>query len=358
VPALQADARSGAGGPEGPRARPRGWLRRAIAIAVALALCALVFRGVDWHGLLAELGHADLRLVGLAILLNLTLNSWARAARWRCLLGPLPHQGRAPGVVELAMLLFASQTVSTLLPARAGDALRVIEPRRRHGYSVGGLVAVHLVEKLLEVVVFALAAAAVAVALGDAAPPAVRRALWIFAAAVAAAVPLAWWLSIASPRAGGVRAALGRGAGRLSPRLAAGLSGFLLRLGEALALLRAPRVWGRALAFSVLNDVADACMIGACLAAVGLHPPVAASFLALIALNVAITFPSTPGQLGVLEAGVVVALTALGAEKGAALAAALLYHASHLVPVTLLGLVELARMGSGATASPAAADEP
>lgn len=337
--------------PAAPRPRLPGWLRRALALAAAAAVCWLVFRSVDRERLLGALAHADLRLFALAVLLNVTLNAWARAMRWKVLLQPLPRTGPAPGTVELAMLLFASQTVSTLLPARAGDALRVIEPHRRHGYSLGGLVAVHLVEKLIEIAVFALLAVPVALTVAAPAPAAVRGALWGFCAVVAAAVAVAWRVAGASPRAGGVRETLVRLAGRLSPSFSARVEAFFGRLGEALALLRARRVWTRALGWSLLNDLADACMIGACLAAVGLHLPAGAWLLVLIAVNVAIAFPSTPGQIGVLEAGAVLSLASLQVDQGAALAGALLYHASHLVPVTLLGLVELLRVGAGARAA-------
>lgn len=334
-----------------PRPRVPGWLRRALALAAAAVICGLVLRGVDREQLLGALAHADLRLVGLAVLLNVTLNAWARALRWKVLLQPIPRTGPAPGTVELAMLLFASQTVSTLLPARAGDALRVIEPHRRHGYSLGGLLAVHLVEKLIEVAVFALLAVPAALTVAASAPPAVRGALWGFVAVAAAGVVLAWRVAGTSPRAGGVRATLVRLAGRLSPSFSRRLESFLTHLGEAIGLLRARPVWTRALGYSLLNDLVDACMIGACLAAVGLHLPPGAWLLVLIAVNGAIAFPSTPGQVGVLEAGAVAALASLQVDPGAALAAALLYHASHLVPVTLLGLVELLRVGAGARAA-------
>ena len=326
-------------------ARVTPWLRRGLVLAAAVAACVLVLRRVDQDQLLSALAAADLRLVGLAVLLNLTLNTWARARRWKCLLEPLPRTGPAPGTLDLAMLLFASQTVSNLLPARAGDALRVVVPQRRYGFSFGGLVAVHLVEKLIEVAVLALLAAPIALAAGPTSSPAVRRALLIFCAVVAVAVALVWRAAGPLPGATGPWAWLVRACGHISPSLSGALEQFLTRLGEALSLLRAPRTWTRALAWSLLNDLADACMIGACLAAVGLHLSVAAWFLVLVAVNVAVAFPSTPGQIGVLEAGAVLSLASMQVNEGAALAAALLYHASHLVPVTLLGLVELLRLG-------------
>jgi uncharacterized membrane protein YbhN (UPF0104 family) len=58
-------------------------------------------------------------------------------------------------------------------------------------------------------------------------------------------------------------------------------------------------------------------------------------------VNVAIAIPSTPGQVGVFEAGAVIVLGTLGVGRSEALAFALLYHAVHVLPVTALGLLGL-----------------
>ena len=51
--------------------------------------------------------------------------------------------------------------------------------------------------------------------------------------------------------------------------------------------------------------------------------------------------PATPGHIGVLEAGAVVALTTSGVAAEPALAFALVYHAVHLVPGTILGVLAI-----------------
>jgi uncharacterized membrane protein YbhN (UPF0104 family) len=79
-------------------------------------------------------------------------------------------------------------------------------------------------------------------------------------------------------------------------------------------------------------------MIGLCLSAVGIQLGPAAWCFVLLALNLAIAVPSTPAQVGVLEAGVVVALLAFGVPQTAALAFALLYHAAHVLPTLAIGL--------------------
>jgi uncharacterized protein (TIRG00374 family) len=110
---------------------------------------------------------------------------------------------------------------------------------------------------------------------------------------------------------------------------------------QALRAVHARRSWTRSLAWSVLSDVTDLALIGLCARALGIDAPPTAWALVLISVNLAILLPSTPGQIGVLEAGAVVALTAFGVPTAPAVAFALAYHAVHFVPSTALGLLGL-----------------
>jgi uncharacterized membrane protein YbhN (UPF0104 family) len=106
-------------------------------------------------------------------------------------------------------------------------------------------------------------------------------------------------------------------------------------------MVHARRSWVRSLAWSVLSDTIDLVLVALCLRALGIHLPPTAWALVLLSVNFAILLPSTPGQVGVLEAGAVVALTIAGVAPAPALAFALVYHAVHLVPTTALGLLGL-----------------
>ena len=84
--------------------------------------------------------------------------------------------------------------------------------------------------------------------------------------------------------------------------------------------------------------VADAVLIWVVLRAVGVAPDPAAPLLVLLGVNLAVALPSTPGQVGVLEAGAVGALALLHVPPEPAMAFAILYHLVQFVPVTLAGL--------------------
>src|SRR5205807_5501845 len=83
--------------------------------------------------------------------LHAALPIFAQTRRWQALLEPIPHRQRA-SFFDLVRVSFASGAVSTLLPARAGEAMRVIELKRRRGYPAGALIAAQLAEKGIQAI--------------------------------------------------------------------------------------------------------------------------------------------------------------------------------------------------------------
>jgi hypothetical protein len=263
------------------------------------------------------------------------------------LLSALPHDAPV-GLFELASIHFASSAAHNLLPAPAGEVLRTVQLKRRHGYAVGVLVAAQLIEKVVEALGLGIGTLVVA-SLGGL-PRGLDASMYAFAAlgaggaAIALIVGWRWKLS-AAPYA--VTDGL-----PFRAALHAHVANFFRRLGEGMHQLRSPSVWARALVWSILSDVGNALTVGLCLAAVGITLPLAAWFLVMLVARAAGLVPSTPGQFGVQEAGVVVALGLVGVDHNRALAVALLHHMAHFVPVTLVGLVELRRQWVPRTVTP------
>ncbi|MFT3775010.1 MAG: lysylphosphatidylglycerol synthase transmembrane domain-containing protein [Minicystis sp.] len=312
--------------------------------AGVVVLCVLLARRLDLDRLLLALKEADVRLVVLAGIVNLTINTAARVGRWHALLDPLPHTGSGARRTELAALYFASQAASNLLPARAGEALRVVHLHRRHGYDVSGLVAVQLLEVLVGAVTLG-AFTLPMVPLGQA-PASLSAPIVIFALAGPVGMILLVWLARIMPGRAEGEAAIAAEAARTSfpARVFAAVRGIVWRMVEAVRQIHAPRVWARSLAWSVLSDISDVIMIGLVLAAVGVHLSPARWAVIYAAINLVLLLPTTPAQLGVLEVGAVAALRAFDVDEHAALAFALLYHASHVIPPTVVGALFLPRL--------------
>jgi uncharacterized protein (TIRG00374 family) len=311
------------------------WL---VPAAIFAALAWLIVRKIDGHEFAQALRLADWRLVAGAGILAGTLCMGGLILRLYTLLSALPH-GTPVGLAELASIHFASSAAHNLLPAPAGEVLRTVQLKRRHGYSVGVLVAAQLIEKVVEAL--GLGIGTLVVASMGGLPRGVDVSLYAFAALgaggaiVALVVGWRWQLSDA-PYASADALPFGA-ATRVH------VANFFRRLGEGMHQLRSPSVWARSLVWSIMSDVANALTVGLCLMAVGVTLPLAAWFLIMLVARAAGIVPSTPGQFGVQEAGVVVALGLVGVDHNRALAVALLHHMAHFVPVTLVGLVELRR---------------
>jgi uncharacterized membrane protein YbhN (UPF0104 family) len=321
--------------------RPVAWLRWGFTLLL-LALLAVLLHEVNLARVLEALGRADARLVAAAALINLTLNTVARVCRKRTMLESLPRPGDGVGFGELVSLFFAGFAGNNLLPARAGDVLLAVQLNRRHRYPLGSLAAAHIGEKAIEILSLWIVALPVALLVRPLKLLSVP--FYGFVAAgfcgFAALLSLSRRPSAAAPPRPLATAAHG---GAALASLRQRLSGFGERWTETFAMLRAPRVWARALGWSCVSDGFDLAMIGLCLAAVGISASLAVWGLVLVVVNIAISVPSTPGQLGTLEAGAVGALAVAGVPQSEALAFALLYHAAHFVPITLVGLFELRR---------------
>jgi uncharacterized membrane protein YbhN (UPF0104 family) len=290
-------------------ARPR-WPLRAAGWLIAAAVLFVAARRIDFRALGAALRGTAWGWVVLAAICNVVGNTLARVRRWQALLEPVPHRQRA-SFLDLVRVSYASGAVSNLLPARAGELVRVVELKRRRGYPAGALVAAQLAEKGIEAISLGLLCGACALLPGARLPP-----LAVGGALAASAVVLL----------------------ALLPRRAPGVAGRFL---HALRAVHAERSWVRSLLWSLLSDAVDLLLVSLCLRALGIevHPAVWA--MVLLSINLALLLPSTPANLGVLEAGAVLALTASGVGAELALAFALLYHAVHLVPGTVLGVVAI-----------------
>jgi glycosyltransferase 2 family protein len=313
---------------------------------VLVGLVWLIARKIDGHEFLRALELADWRLVVGAGILAGTLCMGGLVLRLHTLLSALPHESPI-GVLEVASIHFASSAAHNLLPAPAGEVLRTVQLKRRHRYSVGVLVAAQLIEKVIEALGLGIGTMVVA-SIGGL-PKTLAASMYAFAALGAGgavfALVIGWrWKLSDAPYA--ETAGLPFGAS-----VRAHAANFFRRLGEGMHQLRSPSVWLRSLAWSMLSDAANALTVGLCLMAVGISLPIAAWFLVMLAARAAGLVPSTPGQFGVQEAGVVLALGLVGVDHNRALAIALLHHMAHFVPVTLVGLVELKRQWVPGTAS-------
>jgi uncharacterized protein (TIRG00374 family) len=106
---------------------------------------------------------------------------------------------------------------------------------------------------------------------------------------------------------------------------------------SGLSGIREPGTMARAWLWSVAMWIVNGSVFLLVGISIGMHLPWWSPLLLAFVVCVAILVPSSPGFIGVLEAGCVVGLGLLGVEESKGLAYGILYHLTQLVPLVLLG---------------------
>lgn len=312
---------------ETPRVR---WQTLVIA-ALTIALLWLAFRNVNLAHTWEAVTHANLRLIGLSILV--TFSTYAlRAIRWTWLLKPLGAGGFRIAF-RTTVIGFAT---NFLLPGgRIGEVLRPFLLARHERMNAASAFATIVVERLLDIVtVLLFFAGAIALSVVDVGAD-VRLAGYV-AAAVALAAFIVLFVLAGHPER------LGQFTERLSRRLPARVAQPLVRIvrtfAEGLAVLRSPANLLMAGLWSVAVWLSIAAGIWVVSHAFDLTISFVGSFLVVGYLTVGVAAP-TPGGAGGFHLMYKLALTQFfGADPDVAVAAATVLHAVSFVPVTLMGI--------------------
>jgi uncharacterized membrane protein YbhN (UPF0104 family) len=279
----------------------------AAALVVVLGWALYLARSVDLHAVAATLSRARALPMALAAVLVAVI-PLARSAYWKIILvraEPVPYR-------LLVRYTLACNAANAVLPARAGDAMRLWLLRDRHGVPIAQTAAAAVLEKvadLLSLVVLVLPLPWLLPRLPEGIGSAMRTVLVVALAVIVA-------LAVAGRHATRVR----------------WLSG--------LEVLQRPVLVLRACGAIVVTWLLDLGCVLLVMSAVGLAARLEDALLVLLFVNLATAIPATPGQLGTHELGALTALRLQGVAAEPAVAFALLYHAVQLAVVMLLGLLD------------------
>lgn len=275
---------------------------------VVLLLCALFLQHVDWTKLQGYVSHARFSLIVVVTLIP-AFHALLKSERWRILITPF---ARVPWL-RLYHTLIMSFAASAVLPARAGELLRLFVLKREFNVPVSSSIGVILVEKLLEMAGLLLVVGPLMVFLPLEQP-------WIKKTAV----------GLAAMVFVGIIALL------VIAKYAKSSNSMIGRLVDGMRCIGTVRRAVAVLAMSVIVFVVDGVMITLVLRAYGIDLHWAAPALVLLPVNIAIALPSTPAQIGIFEAAAVGGLTALGVQRERALAFAMTYHFVQILPVMVI----------------------
>lgn len=318
-------------------------LRAALVIVLTVGLLAFFLRGVDPAAVWGETRHADGILLVAAILVVL-VTYVLRAFRWQYLLAPIgPTRFRT--AFETTVIGFA---FSFLVP-RAGELLRPYLLARREKLPPTAAFATIILERLLDLItvlllfgVFVLAVEPTSLSGDPALYGRVKTGGLLAAAGSLAGLGVFFALAGHPERLGRVALKIER---VLPAALARAVASFVETFAQGLAVMRQP---GRLLVSLLLSFplwLSIAAGIWVTSRAFHMTFGYLGSFLIMTLLVVGVAMP-TPGQVGGFHAAYRIAVvTFFGVAEPTAVAAAIVLHAISFVPVTLLGLVFMAREG-------------
>jgi glycosyltransferase 2 family protein len=319
-------------------------LRAALVIVLTLGLLAYFLYGVDLRGAWDATRHADGRLLIVGVFV--TMMTYAlRAFRWRYLLAPIGPT-RFSTAFRTTVIGFCA---SFLLPARPGEVLRPYLLAKHEGLPPTAAFATVILERLLDLVTVLLLFGVFVLVVDPgslSATPDVYakvKAGGLLAAAASVAGLVVFFVLAGHPERLGAWAL--RIERVLPAKLARAVAGFVETFAQGLAVMRQP---GRLLVSLILSFplwLSIAAGIWVSSRAFHMTFGYLGSFLVMTLLVVGVAVP-TPGQVGGFQVAYKIAVTTfLGASDEAATGAAIVLWMISFVPVTLLGLVFMAREG-------------
>ena len=324
-----------------------------IGLLVSLVFAYLAVRDVDVAAFGTALREMEYWVLAPAALV-LAVAIFLRAERWRLLFAPRSR----PSTRAITASLLIGYLFNNILPARAGEAARIIALKQRAGTARFEALGTVVAERALDVVC-----------------------LIILLFAVAPTLPGVDWLPRALAIGGGVSAGLvavllamafyGDRPARLLLRplsLLPGISGertdsAAANLVYGFSFLRRPGSAAAAVALTLASWLLIAVSFWLCLVGFEFGIGFEAGLLVVVATNLAMILPSGPAALGVFEAATLVALAVFGVDRSSALSYAIVVHALTVLPFIVVGYVVLhhhasvLRRRAGGTAEAGAAGE-
>lgn len=319
--------------------------RGVLGAVITLSLLWWVLRDVSPASVWAELREANPWWLLAAVVLA-TFSFVLRAIRWRVLLEP-GHEGSSFETRFGATC--AGFAANNIFPARLGEIVRAYVLSRVAGLPFGASVGSLVVERVLDGLVLASflvgAVLSPAFPLGDA-----EAAAWVRRTALAGSVVFAFgflvlWLVARWPSV--FLRFWEATADRVIPdSLSDRATGLVTTLVHGLGALARFGVLMRAIGWSLVVWVCLGVSIWAGLLAFDVTTPgFVGSLFVQAVIGFSVALPSTPGFFGVFEAGARIGLQPWGVGDAAVVSFATSYHILTFIPVTVLGLLYVRRIG-------------
>lgn len=306
-----------------------------IGIVVSLFLLAFVFYGTDFRTIGEVFRTANYFYLAPALALYF-IGVFLRAIRWHFLLRSI----KPVGMGRLFQVTVIGYMANDLLPLRIGELVRAYVLGETEQISKTATLVTIVLERVFDGVTMLLFIGAASLFL----PLNASLRTLLLAGTVLFSIVMLVLVGFAGSR-NRLDLLIHHAAARLPERWAQRGLGLLDSFFHGLAALRNPTDALLALGFSILAWAAEAAMYAALALGFDIIKPFPVFVLATAVANLVTIVPSTPGYIGVFDAPVKSILALFGVDPNVAASYTLLLHAALVVPVVLVGLVLVWRLG-------------
>jgi uncharacterized protein (TIRG00374 family) len=312
---------------------------------LGVALLVLLLRSVDLGALGNAFSTADYAYLALAVVPFL-INWLLKVPRWALLFGE-----RSPGWDTLFGAMNVGYAINALFPARLGEIVRAYWVRDRSGTSMMLTLSTIALERVLDGTVLVILLVLMLPTV-----PFPRQLLGPAFTLGAAFVVVLVLMAVLANSSHREDTALGRLMARLEHGRLLPLGTAIRQIVAGLHALRNGRALGLVLGYTAIIWASNAVFFWLMVRAFHLDVPFTAGILLATVVNLGMAVPSSPGYVGVFEYLTVLTLGLYTAGAGTvqhpsapAIAAALALHVFAYGPVTIVGLIYIARAGLNVT---------
>jgi uncharacterized protein (TIRG00374 family) len=319
-------------------------IRSALGIAISLVCLYFSFRGFHWSEAIAQARHANYVLLLLATI-TATMMFPLRARRWRTILDPVaPNLPFGPLWRSTAIGVM----MTNVLPARAGELARPYALSREipsvpFSMSLASVAVDRVFDAIVVLLLLALSILVPSFPSGVTINGHSIGRLALTVAVPSVALLLGLYALVFFPNqlirlfellARRISTTLEQKGGEMLRRFAAGLS-----------VLRNPRHFAAVFFWTLLHWLVQPLAFWLGFRAFGIDVPPIATLFVQGAIVIFVAVPSTPGFVGVFEAGAIASLAVYGVDTTLAGTWALVFHIASFIPITLIGAYYFARAG-------------
>jgi uncharacterized protein (TIRG00374 family) len=311
------------------------YFRLVLGVAITGVSLYLALRNVSFKDVSTVLANAKASFIGLA-LVSVGVTNLGKAVRWRMLLG---RERQSVSLQKSFMAVLAAQALNTVYPARVGDLSRAyvvggMGPGRI--FTLGTIVLEKLIDMLFYVLLFFILFLLIPLPgwVSQSVSFFVGLALLIFAMLLLVVYRLEW-----------ISRLLGKLTRRFPEKVENRAQNWIISVLSSLVILKRRRDLAQILLWSALVWSAAVLTNHLTLLALDMQLPLTVPLLVLIALQISLSLPSVPGNIGVFEYLCILSLTFFGISQSPALSYGILLHLVVLLPQTLIGLLFVAILG-------------